>query len=63
MFDCWKAEHEERPSFEALEEKLTKILIAQVGNVYLFGNMPFSNQCHRTRLGGGGGVCAWACSP
>lgn len=26
MIDCWKAEPDERPSFEILQEKLTKIL-------------------------------------
>ena len=33
MIDCWKAEPDERPSFEILQEKLTKILRDQVRNV------------------------------
>ena len=33
MMDCWKAEPDERPSFEVLQEKLTKILRDQVRNL------------------------------
>ena len=33
MFNCWKAEPEERPDFINLEEKLSKILMDKVGIV------------------------------
>lgn len=43
MFNCWKAEPEERPDFINLEEKLSKILMDKVGIVQPMHMLGFLN--------------------